>query len=123
MGVFSWKCGLCKKPVINNMITNGATTALSDVVALDGCGDFMTGTYDGYGRVVDAGGVKGQFYRDYGSDHHIFHRVCVAALLESRPPSPTDRGQGHFYSNVELQEFLEGAKKYAEKKRKGSAGV
>lgn len=64
MGVFSWTCPHCDHSILAHA-DEGINEWMREAIVLEPCGDRMSGTYDGYGRLdgdeiddaMDAGGV------------------------------------------------------------------
>jgi len=51
MGFFSWNCNECKHPMLSDYATNEVNSWMNTVVVVKPRGDYIIGSYDGYGRV------------------------------------------------------------------------
>jgi transposase-like protein len=119
MGMSSFLCPICELPV---MASISIGTQLSHVALVRPNGDLISGTYTGYGQLD---GVEGAIelwpliqYEDsweagWGDgDGILVHQACLPEAVElirkgsEFPQMQRDLGQGHFYAQWQVAEFL-----------------
>lgn len=119
MGMSSFLCPICELPI---MASISIGTRLSHVTLVKPNGDMFFGTYDGYARLETANDTIDLWpliqYEDswdegWGDgDGIIVHQACVSKAEEmirngtGFPKMQSDLGQGHFYSQWQVDEFL-----------------
>lgn len=100
MGMFSWKCAVCKQDVIGSRLRGYDWP--SQVVVLFANGDRVSGEYDGYGRV----GICDSLV-EYDGEFALVHKRCCpeGATFESvGGPSEGADNQGFGYGEAEMLE-------------------
>jgi len=104
MGFFSWKCAVCGLPILNGHAVAGILAArpLSQVCLFAGL-TRIVGTYDGYGRIEHDAGIHEIDLN--GDEPCLVHQVCLSRA-EQRTESEYDPGQGFFYSDEQIRNFV-----------------
>jgi hypothetical protein len=124
MGFFSWKCSECSSPIISEYAIEGVDrlSPLTKASLLLKDGKIVEGTYDGYGRIGDvdlvvASSIVCGFSEDRDTAIHSYFenqfpvRVVHSQCLKDKKyddvnDSENDPGQGYFYGDEDLDEFL-----------------
>lgn len=88
MGFFSWECPVCNKSIRSHWATDDINMQRCVVVFPDGT--FVTGLYDGYGRLKDKGVIHDLMKiqpprfndEDFDLDRELkmYHRNCWGAV-------------------------------------------
>jgi hypothetical protein len=105
MGFFSWKCAACGLPILSPYATAGIPEArpLSRVCLFAGL-TVIAGTYDGYGRIEHDAGIHE--IELGGVEPCLVHTVCLRRANRRRTESEHDPGQGFFYSDEQIRDFV-----------------
>ena len=109
MGFFSWTCAKSKKPILAGVHNDWYSHEFSRVTAVYPNGDRISGRYDGYGRIETASGSEIDVAEsmDMGKAPklvltHFYDNEKWSDLSKNE----SDRGQGYFYGNDEMEEMF-----------------
>lgn len=91
MGFFSWECPCCRHSIRESGCVTDKSRWLSKAVAVFEGGNVATGTYDGYGRLIETGArLEGGFT--------LYHQACWKLLgkpdYSGESPGARDQGVG-----------------------------
>lgn len=110
MGVFSWKCAVSGKPILNDMTNDIYSKKFSRVTIIrkgtKGPSE-ETGIYDGYGRVrTEAGEVDVCDDVKNGTIKLALTAFYKGQSFASLRANERDPGQGHFHSEASLKKMF-----------------
>ena len=97
MGFFSQKCEGCSHPILSIYAVNDINDWMMFAVAIGPDDSFVSGEYDGYGR------IEGYEYA-VGSDNTVWHKACwkvAGSPMDYRGESAYAEDQGYFFDEGE----------------------
>lgn len=107
MGFFSWRCASSNIPVMaEDAVRNTPWVIACRVIVLFRDGSRIIGTYDGYGRVYNESHEVDLMDYDESQWRMSILSCYSSETFEQLKPNKHDRGQGFFYSDEELTDFL-----------------